>query len=107
MQESSKESPTPVEKTGVVDTPVEKTGVLDTPVVDTPVVKTGIVDTPVVATPVYIITKKKRKKESYKDLIAGIKRKGETPSANKVDKNKNYLSKVTGGGQFSKLEYRI
>ena len=52
---------------------------------------------PVAATPV----KKKKKKASYKSLMAGMMK---TSPERDIEKEKEQLRKVTGGGAFSKID---
>lgn len=68
-----------------VDIPMEE----ESPVVE---------ETPVVEAP----KKKKKKKASYKNMMAGIT-KSATPTRD-IEKEKEGLRKVTGGGAFSKID---
>ena len=47
---------------------------------------------------------KKKKKKSYKNLMAGMMNSPPTKDANKDEKEKEALRKVTGGGAFSKID---
>jgi hypothetical protein len=60
---------------------------------ESPVVETIIVEAP---------KKRKKKKASYKNMMAGIT-KSATPTRD-IEKEKEGLRKVTGGGAFSKIE---
>jgi len=53
---------------------------------------------PVVETP----KKRKKKKASYKNMMAGMMK--STSPTRDADKEKEVLRKVTGGGTFSKIE---
>lgn len=64
------------------------------PMEETPVA----VEMPVVEAP----KKRKKKKASYKNMMAGITK--STSPTRDIEKEKEGLRKVTGGGAFSKIE---
>lgn len=64
------------------------------PMEETPV----SVEMPVAETP----KKRKKKKASYKNMMAGITK--STSPTRDIEKEKEGLRKVTGGGAFSKIE---
>jgi len=53
-------------------------------------------------TPVKVVKKKKKKKNSYKSMMANMTKR--TKDENDIQREKESLRKVTGGGTFSKID---
>jgi len=63
-------------------------------------IKTAAVET--VSSPPKVTKKKKKKKTSYKDMMANMTKR--TKDEMDIQKEKEGLRKVTGGGTFSKID---
>jgi hypothetical protein len=87
--EQAKAEPEPMEVTPI-EQPME---VDEPPQVESPVEEPNMTEAP---------KKKKKKKASYKALMAGVLQ-SSSPTRD-VEKEKEGLRKVTGGGAFSKVE---
>ena len=57
---------------------------------------------PEAETPVKVVKKKKKKKNSYKSMMANMTKR--TKDENDIQREKESLRKVTGGGAFSKID---
>lgn len=57
---------------------------------------------PEAETPVKVVKKKKKKKNSYKSMMANMTKR--TKDENDIEREKESLRKVTGGGTFSKID---
>lgn len=86
---SREEEPTPME----IDTPV----VAKPEIAETETTKAPAAEAPAATVP----AKKKKKKASYKSMMAGMMKSAPTKD---IEQEKEQLRKVTGGGAFSKIE---
>lgn len=76
---------------------------IDTPVVAKPeIAETETTKAPAAEAPAETVpAKKKKKKASYKSMMAGMMKSAPTKD---IEQEKEQLRKVTGGGAFSKIE---
>jgi len=79
-------------------TVIEEPAPMDVDDTPAPMEETPVEEKPAVETP----KKRKKKKASYKNMMAGIT-KSASPTRD-IEKEKEGLRKVTGGGAFSKID---